>query len=86
RELFYLVGGKTMTAVAVRSEGRDLSFGAPQPLFEARVEMLADANFRSSKYDVAADGRFLILVGASEAQRPPLVLVLNWAEQLKPRP
>jgi len=86
RELFYLVGGKTMTAVSVKSEGPDLAFGSPQPLFDARVEMLVNAIMRPSKYDVSADGRFLITVRASDKPPPPLVLVLNWAEQLKPRP
>jgi hypothetical protein len=75
-----------MTAVSVKSELPDLAFGPPQPLFNARVEMLAEAVFRPSKYDVAADGRFLIAVRASDEPPPPLVLVLNWAKQLKPRP
>jgi hypothetical protein len=35
------------------------------------------------KYDVAPDGRFLIVVRASEAPPPPLVLVLNWQAGLK---
>jgi hypothetical protein len=48
--------------------------------------MLTEATFRPGKYDVAADGRVLVLVRASDAQPTPLVLVLNWAEQLKPRP
>jgi hypothetical protein len=74
-----------MTAVSVKSEGPDLAFGSPQPLFDARVEMLVNAIMRPSKYDVAADGRFLIAVRASDEQPPPLVLVLNWAEALKPR-
>lgn len=84
RELFYLVGGKTMTAVSVRREGRELAFGPPQPLFQARVQLL-NSNATPSRYDVSADGRFLIAVRASDEQPPPLVLVLNWAEQLKPR-
>jgi len=82
RELFYLVGGKTMTAVSVKPEGPDLAFGSPQPLFEARVEMLVDTLFGPSKYDVSADGRFLIAVRASDEQPPPLVLVLNWTAAL----
>ncbi|HEV8230947.1 MAG TPA: protein kinase [Thermoanaerobaculia bacterium] len=86
RELFYLVGGKTMTAVSVRLEGPDLAFGSPLPLFDVRVQMLVDSHFRPSKYDVSADGRFLIAVRASDEPPPPLVLVLNWAEALKPRP
>jgi hypothetical protein len=85
-ELFYLVGGKTMTAVSVRLAGADLAFGSPLPLFDVRVQMLVDSHFRPSKYDVSADGRFLIAVRASDEPPPPLVLVLNWAEALKPRP
>jgi hypothetical protein len=73
-----------MTAVSVRLAGADLDFGLPQSLFEARVEMVGARSV--SKYDVAADGRFLIVVRASEEPSPPLVLVLNWAEALKPRP
>ncbi|HEU5248902.1 MAG TPA: hypothetical protein VFW15_02855, partial [Thermoanaerobaculia bacterium] len=86
RELFYLVAGKTMTAVSVRPEGAELTFGSPQPLFKVPVQMLVDTLFGPSKYDVGADGRFLIAVRASDEPQPPLALVLNWAEALKPRP
>jgi hypothetical protein len=75
-----------MTAVSVKSEGPDLTFGSPKPLFDARVEMLVHATMRPSKYDVSADGRFLIALRASDEPPPPLALVLNWAEALKPRP
>jgi hypothetical protein len=35
------------------------------------------------RYDVAPDGRFLIIVRASKDPPPPLVLVLNWQAGLK---
>ena len=76
-ELFYLTGGKTMTAVSVKSQGRislsdRLSLSSRLP-----IQMLVDTLFGPSKYDLAADDQFLIAVRASEESPPPLVLVLN---------
>ena len=68
RELFYLEGNKLM-AVAVEAK-TDFNFKPPTLLFEYRYR-------RSSQppsYDVAADGRFLIIKQASVTQ-PPIEVI-----------
>jgi Tol biopolymer transport system component len=75
RELFYLEGNKLM-AVAV--DGKTVfNFEPPTLLFEYRYR-------RSSQppsYEVAADGRFLIIKQASVTQ-PPIEVITNWAQSV----
>jgi hypothetical protein len=83
RELFY-VEGTRMMAVGIKT-GRDFSFDPPTPLFE--WPFVQDfVEFRT--YDVAADGRFLMLAPVrDEASRPTpptgIWVVQNWVEELK---
>jgi Tol biopolymer transport system component len=82
RELYYLQGN-AMMAVAVESEG-EFSFEAPEQLF-AGSYLTISGPFGSS-YDVARDGRFLMIEppGTSTAAAPAsIVVVENWAEELK---
>jgi len=51
-------------------------------LFDVPIHT-AFRSFVPFKYDVAPDGRFLIVVRASQEPPPPLVLVLNWQAGLK---
>jgi serine/threonine-protein kinase len=76
RELFYLEGDKMM-AVAVETEP-DFRFGPPKVLFEGRYVH----RYRPS-YDVAPDGRFLLIQKSSEELPTKLHVVLNWFEELK---
>ena len=76
RELFYRLGNVMMAVDIVTTS--TFAAGRPRRLFEA-PEWLAD-----STYDVARDGRFLIV----QYQPEPLthlVLVQNWLEELKQR-
>jgi Tol biopolymer transport system component len=82
RELYYLQGN-AMMAVAAETEG-EFSFAAPQQLF-AGSRLAASGPFASS-YDVARDGRFLMIEppGTSgDATPASIVVVENWAEELK---
>jgi Tol biopolymer transport system component len=82
RELYFLQGNALM-AVAVETEGA-FSFAAPEQLF-AGSYLAASTPFASS-YDVAKDGRFLMITlpGTSTAAAPAsIVVVENWAEELK---
>ena len=72
RELFYKEGTRMMR-VAVETTP-ELRFELPTTLFDK-----ADA---TSAYDVAPDGRFLMIRGAVLDQ---MVVVLNWVEELKQR-
>jgi len=61
----------------------DATFGRPQLLFELAMARTPGAQ----PYDVAADGRFLIIKrGQAEAgadAEPQIVIVQNWTEELK---
>jgi Tol biopolymer transport system component len=81
RELYFVSKGETIMAVPF-----DPATGAPT----APPARLFDAPFSHAfgshvplRYDVAPDGRFLIIVRASKDPLPPLVLVLNWQAELK---
>ncbi|HXV61412.1 MAG TPA: protein kinase [Vicinamibacteria bacterium] len=78
RELYFTNAGNMM-AVATVARGRELSFGTPQALFDG---FLQGGGPRS--YDVAPDGRFLVVVGDTEVPpRDELVIVLDWFEELE---
>ncbi len=80
RELFY-VDGRTMMAVAFEA-AEDVPSGLPRRLFDVPIHVIF-RTFAPFKYDVTADGRFLIVVRASDIPPPPLVLVLNWQAGLE---
>jgi hypothetical protein len=71
-----------MLAVPVQS-GTTLATGRPQVLFE--FPMVASLSFRP--YDIAPDGRFLIIRSeqpeAGGGTAPNLIVVQNWSEELK---
>jgi len=77
-ELYYLEGQRLM-AVAV-STGWTLGFKPPAWLFDSRYRIFG----QPWSYDVAADGRFLMIKPTTEVQPlPQVVVVLNWREELK---
>ena len=71
-----------MMAVPV-TLGDTFDFGRPQMLFES--DHLRSV--QPPSYDVAGDGRFLMLSSEnqSEAGPPQITVVLNWHEELKAR-
>ena len=84
RELFFGgLDGRQMFVVPVQS-GTTLVAGRPQVLFEAA--MIAPAVV-SRTYDLAPDGRFIVILRADEktgsGMAPGLILVQNWFEELK---
>jgi hypothetical protein len=77
-ELYYLEGQRVM-AVAV-SPGSTFVFKPPTWLFDSRYRIFG----QPWSYDVAPDGRFLMIKQITEAQTSPqVVAVLNWQEELK---
>jgi len=81
RELFYRSGEKTM-AVAISTEP-ELTAGKPTLLFEGLYETgMGLGPNPGSNYDVAPDGRFVVIrdQGSGLAQ---INVVLNWFEELK---
>lgn len=83
RELFYLEG-RSMMAVAVETEDA-FSFSAPVELFTGPY--FFDATSAVASYDVAPDGRFLMIQpqasAADAASASSIVVVQNWTEELK---
>jgi Tol biopolymer transport system component len=81
-ELFYLQGG-SMMAVAVNTESA-FSFAPPELLFTGPFLTVQDSGAHS--YDVAADGRFLLIQppGGGEGSAS-IVVVQNWTEELRQR-
>ena len=83
RELFY-ISGKSMMSVPIERQGADLVFGQARTLFEKQLQTYGGTAFYTpSRYDVAEDGRFLVLLRSGEEAPPPLTLVYHWTEMLK---
>jgi serine/threonine-protein kinase len=84
RELFYR-DDDAMMAVAVGATA-EFPFGEPTELFRGTFVFFGAPALRS--YDVARDGRFLMLrneSGAAPVEPPSIVVVENWFEELKQR-
>jgi hypothetical protein len=81
RELFYVDPTSVLTAVPVQTSGTTFVFGNAKKLFAA----LSDRTYSPRDYDVAADGRFLMI--QREVLRDPkpaaMVVVVNWFDELK---
>jgi serine/threonine-protein kinase len=71
-ELYYLIGDKIM-AVDVETEPNFWA-GTPKEIFTGDYEQA---------YDVALDGRFLMISRGEDDHASDLIVVLNWFEELK---
>jgi dipeptidyl aminopeptidase/acylaminoacyl peptidase len=81
RELFFVTGGRTLMAAPFDSRGSDVPAGPARRLFDAPMHRQFSSNV-PYRYDVAPDGRFLVVVRMSE-ESPPLILVTNWQAMLE---
>jgi Tol biopolymer transport system component len=82
RELFYVDSRKgQLMAVSIQAEP-ELRFSAPVALFDVREFAFSS---QPPSYDVAADGRFLMIKpgGNLAPGKRPLTVVLNWVEELR---
>jgi hypothetical protein len=85
RELFYIQGDKLM-AIAVTPGREGLAFQAAVELFALpRVLFGQGLDGSSRSYDVAPDGRFLVIQPTPLTDPAPtsIVVVQNWVEELK---
>ena len=86
RELYYRGLGREMTVVTYET---DPTFrpGNPEVLFPAPYLFVAAT--RARPFDLAPDGRFLMIRAAgqpgADAPPPQITVVLNWFEELKAR-
>jgi hypothetical protein len=79
RELFYLSQDQRMMAVQVKA-GADFAFDAPVPLFELPPYL---GNLNVFRYDIAPDGRFLVLRNRPGRPPTPVTIVTNWRTVIK---
>lgn len=76
-EIYYVDPERRLTAVTIRRLATGLEFSPPVPLFE--IEQAAGTRHA---YDVAGDGRFLVLE-SSDSGGTPITVVVDWAQTLK---
>jgi serine/threonine-protein kinase len=86
RELYYVSPRQEMMRVQVR-KGAQWSPGRPEVLFDGSRYLLDDQARPYLMYDVAKDGRFLLVKPVAGQQAPDtrtnLIVVLNWFQELK---
>jgi len=89
RELFYIDDNNSLTSVPIPIQtSTSFKWGTPTALFKAGVSV---APRLGRFYDVARDGRFVLIkdaagASANQTMSPPsadIVLVVNWIEELK---
>ena len=77
KELFF-VGGPRMYAVSIRTSPT-FAVGTPTVLFTQRQ----DQALLYSGFDVARDGRFVMVQHDAAERRTPINVITNWVEELK---
>ncbi len=76
RELFYRNGDQMLSV----SAGEDGMFGLPDVLFERRY---ATDQGEAANYDVAPDGRFLMILTDEDSTTTQVNMTQNWFEELE---
>jgi eukaryotic-like serine/threonine-protein kinase len=86
RELFYLASNRDMMAVRV-TPGSSQPLGQPTVLFHVPADLAAVETTFYTPWDVAADGRFLMVrrIAQGAAASPAPVVIENFQEVLKKR-
>jgi len=82
KELFYIAPDRNLMVVSIDG-GSSLSMGRPTALFQTLMPLSGITDDRNN-YVPSKDGqRFLVNTLAESANSQPLVLVLNWAGEIK---
>lgn len=74
RELYYLSPGLKLMAAKVAAQGATFQAMTPESLFQTHITQATN----KQEYDVARDGRFLILTDLPDTSAEPIHLLLNW--------
>jgi hypothetical protein len=92
RELFYTSGDEKMMAVPVSADaGREFTYGRPAPLFPLQPFFMGRtsgrANLIGRTYDVASDGRFILIKEPAgfSADAQTVVVVEHWIDEVRKR-
>jgi eukaryotic-like serine/threonine-protein kinase len=80
KELFYQEQNKLMAA-AVTMTGTSIQIGTPHPLFQGGFVPYQD--FTPRTYDVAADGRFLMIEERSDIAQATVTVTTGWGRLLE---
>lgn len=82
RELFFLDAADNVMACNVKTDGKTIQFDTPHLLFRG-----SGVQNQQGPYAVSSDGKmFLMNSGDLKEENEPLVLVQNWARELKVGP
>jgi hypothetical protein len=73
--LYFIGADREMMAVDMKPRDKS-GYGTPTPLFNVRIEP-------QSSFDVAKDGRFLILVPVGQGSATTINVVINWQARFK---
>ena len=76
KEIFYVADDARLMAAAVSLTASGIEIGSERPLFQ-----LFPGGPRSF-YDVAPDGRFLVVSSTDKPDSSPITLVVNWAARM----
>jgi Tol biopolymer transport system component len=82
RELYYLGFDGKLMAVPVTG-GAGFTTARPAALFQTPLAVNRAQPSRERRYDVAPDGRFLMVVPTSTPAQTPFTVVVNWPAGLK---
>jgi serine/threonine protein kinase/Tol biopolymer transport system component len=87
RELYYIDADDRLTAVTVRAKGATLDAGTPGAILPPIYVTNAPGTTYGRGYDVAADGRFLMIKSEDRANDQTaggrLIVIHNWSEELR---
>jgi len=85
KELYYVDPDTRLVAVSVVAplNTGTLDIGSPVPLFLTHLATGANVIGLKPQYAVAPDGHFLLNTRVDDDTTPPLVVVVNWTEELQ---
>jgi WD40 repeat protein len=78
KELYYLAMDGKLMAVPIARTGSSFKAGRPEALFQTSIALNRAQPGRDRRYDVAPDGRFLIVTPAVTPTSMPISVVVNW--------
>ena len=82
RELYYLALDGKLMAVPVTG-GTTFTAGRPVTLFQTPLVVNRAGPTRDRRYDVAPDGRFVIVAPVATPAQTPFSILVNWTSALK---
>ena len=82
RELYYLGADGKLMSVSIG--GAPFSAGRPVELFQTPLAVNPAQPTRDRRYDVAPDGRFLMVIPSATGPAAPYSVVVNWNAELGP--